>query len=130
MNKIYRILGVAALVVTLVCNLQYSFYDANNSPNAAQAEWTYTDPYYATETVYCGSAPDRAWIPGEWIFVPPAYVSSYIASVYPYYDGYYWFRPDPTYTYQCGLNDPSDDPYFRHNYTYEITAPNPPAITY
>ncbi|MFD2147426.1 hypothetical protein [Mucilaginibacter antarcticus] len=128
MNKIYKLIGVSALVITLICNLQYSFFDANKNPNGAQASWTYTDPYYLTETLHCGNEPD-VWLPGEWFYVDGSNVSPDISWVYPYMYGYFYFVPDPNSTLQCGLNQPSTYPGFNHN-GYEITAPMPPTFPF
>jgi hypothetical protein len=130
MKTIYRIIGVSALILTLVCNLEYSFFfKVKNSPSAAKAAWTSIDMYGTT--IFCGSEPQNVWKAGTWFQVLPTdwNYNSYVSSTYPYNNGYYYFVQSNDGT-ECGLNQPSSDTNFRQDYTYEITAPTPPTFAY
>ncbi len=121
MKKIAKIIGVTALVLTLVCNLQYSFFfDVKDSPNAAKASYTGLDG-----TIYCGDSPQTDWKAGIWHYVSS---TQFCCSTPGYEDHFYWFEQTND-GYECGLNHPSDDYYFRYMGTYEITS-YPPSYAY
>ncbi|MCC8423845.1 hypothetical protein [Mucilaginibacter sp. UR6-11] len=126
MNKVVKIIGVSALIVTLVCNLQYSFFsEVNKQQTGAKAAWT--DMY---GSVYCGQESDGSyWKAGTWYWVSTtAYYNEDFGYPNGYQDGIWYFVRDNEGS-QCGLDMPSTYPGF--NYMgYEITAPNYPQIAY
>jgi hypothetical protein len=120
MKKIAKIIGVTALILTLVCNLQYSFFfDVKDSPNAAKASYTGLDG-----TIYCGDSPQTDWKAGTWFYVDPS-DPDFNTHVGATYSAGYWYFVQSNDGYDCGLNNPSSDYYFRQNGTYEVTAPKP-----
>ncbi|MES2808437.1 MAG: hypothetical protein V4619_07415, partial [Bacteroidota bacterium] len=85
MNSLAKKIGVASLVVALICNLQYSFFSVKESPSAAKAGWT---DYYGT--VWCGEYPSTAAFSGDWYWLD-TYVGSGNEVYDFYYIGYIWY---------------------------------------
>ncbi|MDB5005081.1 MAG: hypothetical protein JWQ34_3306 [Mucilaginibacter sp.] len=130
MNKLAKRIGIAALVVALLCNLQYSlFFSVKDNPNAAKAAWT--DMY---GTVYCGSSPDTGWYPGDWFYLDTSYGSGneaydfYANETAPYNHIWYFVRNN-TATSECGPNETATDPNWNYQ-GYYVTAPNHPVVAY
>jgi hypothetical protein len=137
MNKFAKRIGIATLVVALLCNLQYSlFFSVKDNPGAAKAAWT--DMY---GTVYCGNSPDTGWYPGEWIFLdttPGTPTAPNPNDVYDFYGYLYgpgvphhiwYFVRNNTATSECGPNETATDPTWNYK-GYYITAPDHPTVAY
>jgi len=125
MNKLAKRIGIAALVVALLCNLQYSlFFSVKDNPSAAKAAWT--DMY---GTVYCGQAYDTGWFPGEWFYLDTS-TGSGNESYDFYHVGHIWyFIRNNTATSECGPNETATDPYWNYH-GYYVTAPDHPTMPY
>ena len=97
MKKIFRIIGIVAVVITLVCNLQYSFFSSPSlRPDQANAAWTDVDG-----TMYCGSnVGDRFLKTGNWVWRNDSYYWTEMGW-YGYQNGYYEFIPSNS-GMQCG----------------------------
>lgn len=101
-------IGVAALTVALLCNLQYSFFSAKNNPSAAKAEFTYDG------TLYCGTdnGTHTGFRVGTWVQITDTGSSYY---------GWYYFVPSDSGT-QCGLPDEEGAPRY-DGYVVTSTPP-------
>jgi hypothetical protein len=65
MKRKFKIAGIIALTLTLVCNLQYALlnYDVANNPSLASAAWTNSNG-----TVYCGTTGSTYSLVGTWVW--------------------------------------------------------------
>ncbi|MES2808439.1 MAG: hypothetical protein V4619_07425 [Bacteroidota bacterium] len=118
MNSITKKIGIAAVAVALICNLQYSFYSAKENPSAAKAGWT--DAY---GVAWCGAENSTEAYPGTWTYLPTDEYSYY--HEYDFYElGYIWYFVRDNYgTYECG---PNEAPSSYNNYNgYYVTVPKP-----
>ncbi|MFD2146942.1 hypothetical protein [Mucilaginibacter antarcticus] len=129
MKTVLKIAGVAAMVVILVCNLEYALFtgDMKNTPNKALADW------WSGGTHYCGTTPNTVSATGYWQFWNQQYWTYYHNNTptWPVYtnggyeNGWYVFTPDnngtscgPVRTSQCcgntkpGVTDPFPAPYY------------------
>jgi hypothetical protein len=108
MKKLLKITGVIALVVILVCNLEYAIFsgDMKNTPNKALADW-----YDSGSGIhYCGDSPNIYTVTGWWFWID--YDNDYWANPYypdPIYDNYpsespdgIWIFERDTYGTDCG----------------------------
>lgn len=122
MNKIAKKIGIAALVVALLCNLQYSlFFSVKDNPSAAKAAWT--DMY---GTVYCGYAPDTGWFPGDWYYLDTSAGSGNESYDFYGYGHIWYFVRNNTASSECG---PNETPAYTYN-GYYVTAPEHPTMPY
>lgn len=134
MKKALKITGIAAVVLTLVFNLQYALlgYDIKNSPDKAMAAWT------SNGTVFCFSSPSTTYRAGTWQWVSDDfYWDAY--GYYGYEYGFWWFLPHNSGT-ECGLTEVFDhqptnpasqgynipDYYYHLDPTRDITNIKPP----
>jgi|GEM_PF-1523767 len=133
MNKLTKRLGIAALVVALLCNLQYSlFFSVKDNPSGAKAAWT--DMY---GTVYCGTSPDTGWYPGEWFYLDttpggPNEHWDFYGNVCDYFGvahHIWYFVRNNTATSECGPNETASESYWNYNGNY-VTAPDHPSWPY
>lgn len=109
MKKTYKIIGISALLVALICNLQNSlFFSAENNPNAAKASFTWEG------NLYCGddNGTHTGFRVGTWM--PINDPSS------PY-DGQYYFVPSNSGS-QCGLVGEDGAPTYMG---YDVTSVTP-----
>jgi len=119
MKKTFKMVGIAAVAVALICNLEYSlFFSVKDSPNAAKASWTSVDTGHSTTTMFCGTEPDRTWWLGDWY--GPVF-DSYVTSQAPSYSSGFWYFIPSNSGSMCGLNSPSYDTGFRWQGQWEIT---------
>jgi hypothetical protein len=122
MNNIAKKIGITTLVIALICNLQYSFFNVNDNPSAAKAGWT--DMY---GTAYCGNSPDTSYYPGEWFWLDTTPCSG--NNAYDFYGiGYiYYFVRVNTGTSECGPNETASLPWWNYQGNY-VTAPTHPVV--
>lgn len=113
MKKTLKIVGILAVVITLVCNLQYAFfnYDVTNNSGAANAAWT-----DANGTMYCGTTGNTTYRTGTWVWQNDDYYKV-VEGWYGYDYGYYEFFPSNSGT-QCGIGY---NPYRPHNNYHDVT---------
>lgn len=101
MKKLLKIAGVLAVVITLVCNLQYAVFDYDNTRNPGTANAAWTD---MRGTYYCGSSPYTDTRVGNWSWVANSFYSTYYG-YYGYSSGFWLFTPS-NYGTQCGQANP------------------------
>lgn len=122
MKKIFKITGIIAVIITLVCNLQYAIfsYDITNTPNKAVAAWT-----DASGTKYCGSTGNTTFRTGSWVWRNDDYYKV-VMHWYGYDTGYYEFYVNNSGT-QCGQGYVAAN---SHNSYRDVTNIIPTWITY
>lgn len=115
MKKILKIAGGIAVVITLVCNLQYALisFDITNSSNKASAAWVDTN---GNGNRYCGFTGDRTFRTGSWVWQNDDYYYR-VEHWGGYETGYYVFYPNNSGN-QCGAES---NPYTPHNNFHDVT---------
>jgi hypothetical protein len=113
MKKMLKIAGGIAVVITLVCNLQYALinFDITDTPNKAVAAWV-----DAGGTRFCGTTGDRTYRTGTWVWQNDDYYK--VVMHWGGYDtGYYEFFVNNSGS-QCGQEFvPSNS----HNNYHDVT---------
>ncbi|TSJ43049.1 hypothetical protein FO440_02335 [Mucilaginibacter corticis] len=96
MKKVLKIAGIAALVITLICNLEYAIFSGGmkSSPKAL-ADWSGTS-HGGRSGHWCGNSGDTTLHVGTW-----SILTYQVYGNYGYEHGLYKFTYDPMYGRQC-----------------------------